>query len=189
MPFKRGCFESHAISLNYMGFNIKGPSVSFQTFTIRVFKTDDLERVMYINSKCLPENYSSYFYRDLYTKYPETFLVAESDGEIQGYIMCRVERGWSKKGKLSPARLCHIVSIAVMDHYRRKGIGKELIVQAMGRGRRMYDCNEGYLEVRISNEPAIRLYDQLGFSKVKRNYGYYLDGEDAWVMASFLSSF
>lgn len=156
---------------------------------IRVFKLDDLERVMYINSKALPENYSSYFYRDLYTKYPETFLVAEIEGEIQGYIMCRVERGWSKKGRLSPARLCHIVSIAVMEEYRRKGIGSELIIQAMARGRRVYDCDEGYLEVRVSNEPAITLYSKLNFSKVKRNYGYYLDGEDAWVMAASLDSF
>jgi ribosomal-protein-alanine N-acetyltransferase len=156
---------------------------------IRVFKLDDLERVMYINSKALPENYSSYFYRDLYTKYPETFLVAEIEGEIQGYIMCRVERGWSKKGRLSPARLCHIVSIAVMEEYRRRGIGSELIIQAMARGRRVYDCDEGYLEVRVSNEPAITLYSKLNFSKVKRNYGYYLDGEDAWVMAANLDSF
>ena len=156
---------------------------------IRVFKLDDLERVMYINSKALPENYSSYFYRDLYTKYPETFLVAEIEGEIQGYIMCRVERGWSKKGRLSPARLCHIVSIAVMEEYRRRGIGSELIIQAMARGRRVYDCDEGYLEVRVSNEPAITLYSKLNFSKVKRNYGYYLDGEDAWVMAASLDSF
>jgi ribosomal-protein-alanine N-acetyltransferase len=158
-------------------------------FNIRVFKFDDLERVMYINSKALPENYSSYFYRDLYTKYPETFLVAEIEGEIQGYIMCRVERGWSKKGRLSPARLCHIVSIAVMEEYRRRGIGSELIIQAMARGRRVYDCDEGYLEVRVSNEPAITLYSKLNFSKVKRNYGYYLDGEDAWVMAANLDSF
>jgi len=122
--------------------------------TVRVFKTSDLERVMQINSKCLPENYSSYFYRDLYTKYPETFMVAE-----------------------------------LVDAHRRKGIGKELIVQAMARGRRIYDCDEGYLEVRISNEPAIGLYDKLGFSKVKRNYGYYLDGEDAWVMASSLENY
>jgi ribosomal-protein-alanine N-acetyltransferase len=144
---------------------------------------------MVVNSSCLPENYSSYFYRDLYTKYPETFLVAESDGMIQGYIMCRIERGWSKRGKLSPAKLCHIVSIAVMEPYRRRGMGSELIIQAMQRGRRVYNCNEGYLEVRVSNEPAIELYNKLNFMKVKRNYGYYLDGEDAWVMAALLQDF
>ena len=153
-------------------------------FRVRGFSSGDLERVMQINAACLPENYTSYFYRDLYQRYPETFRVAEVDGAVQGYIMCRIERGWSKIGKLTPARLCHIVSIAVMENYRRRGIGRKLIVEAMRKGRDVYSTSEGYLEVRISNDAAINLYDVLGFKKVKRNYGYYMDGEDAWVMAS-----
>jgi ribosomal-protein-alanine N-acetyltransferase len=144
---------------------------------------------MHINTKCLPENYSSHFYKGIYTKYPDTFLVAEMNGTIQGYIMIRIEKGWSKRGRLSPAKLAHLVSVAVMEDYRRKGIGKSLITEAMTRGRRIYDCNEGYLEVRVGNEQAINLYDKLGFKKVKRNYGYYLNGEDAWVMAVSLDTF
>ena len=163
--------------------------MSDQGFTLRTFTVSDLERVMHINTACLPENYSSFFYKDLYTRFPDTFIVAEMDGEIQGYIMCRIEKGWSKRGRLSPARLCHVVSIAVMESYRRRGIGKALVEQAMGRGRRIYDSNEGYLEVRVSNEPAVNLYAKLGFTKVKRNYGYYLNGEDAWVMAAPLDKF
>ena len=163
--------------------------MSDQGFTLRTFTVSDLERVMHINTACLPENYSSFFYKDLYTRFPDTFMVAEMDGEIQGYIMCRIEKGWSKRGRLSPARLCHVVSIAVMESYRRRGIGKALVEQAMGRGRRIYDSNEGYLEVRVSNEPAVNLYAKLGFTKVKRNYGYYLNGEDAWVMAAPLDKF
>ena len=163
--------------------------MSDQGFTLRTFTVSDLERVMHINTACLPENYSTFFYKDLYTRFPDTFIVAEMDGEIQGYIMCRIEKGWSKRGRLSPARLCHVVSIAVMESYRRRGIGKALVEQAMGRGRRTYDSNEGYLEVRVSNEPAVNLYAKLGFTKVKRNYGYYLNGEDAWVMAAPLDKF
>ena len=163
--------------------------MSDQGFTLRTFTVSDLERVIHINTACLPENYSSFFYKDLYTRFPDTFIVAEMDGELQGYIMCRIEKGWSKRGRLSPARLCHVVSIAVMESYRRRGIGKALVEQAMGRGRRTYDSNEGYLEVRVSNEPAVNLYANLGFTKVKRNYGYYLNGEDAWVMAAPLDKF
>jgi len=155
-------------------------------FRVRGFRPEDIERVMQINAACLPENYSSYFYRDLHQRYPETFLVADVDGTVQGYIMCRIERGWSKIGKLTPSRLCHTVSIAVMENYRRRGIGRELIVQAMRKGRDVYSTSEGYLEVRISNDAAIGLYDALGFKKVKKNYGYYMDGEDAWVMAATL---
>jgi len=90
---------------------------------------------------------------------------------------------------LTPARLCHVVSVAVMEGYRRRGLGRALVVEAMRRGRDVYGAGEGYLEVRVSNEAAIGLYDVLRFRKVKRNYGYYMDGEDAWVMGVSLAGF
>ncbi len=152
-------------------------------FRIRGFRSDDLGRVMDINVECLPENYSKFFYRDLYRRFPETFIVAEADGEIQGYIMCRIERGLSKFRGLRPARLCHVVSIAVREPYRRRGIATAVLHAAMRNGRKNHDASECFLEVRISNKPALDLYEALGFSNVKRNYRYYMDGEDALVMA------
>ena len=157
--------------------------MSSKGFRVRGFRSDDLNRVMEINFECLPENYSSYFYRDLYHRFPKTFLVAESDGVIQGYIMCRIERGFSKFHSLRPTRLCHVVSIAVREPYRRKGIATELMINAMRQGSDEYNATECYLEVRMSNEPAIQLYEGLGFKKIKRNPDYYMDGEDAWTMA------
>ncbi|MGD0803764.1 MAG: N-acetyltransferase [Candidatus Bathyarchaeia archaeon] len=154
-----------------------------QGFTLRTFRGEDLNRVMAINFECLPENYSSSFYRELFSRFPETFIVAEADNEIQGYIMCRVERGFSKLRSLSPARLLHVVSIAVREPYRRRGIAKALMFEAMNRGPATYETTECFLEVRVGNEPAVKLYERLGFTKTKRNYGYYLDGEDAWVMS------
>ena len=151
---------------------------------MRTFTVEDLNRVMGINFECLPENYSSSFYRELFSRFPETFVVAEADGDIQGYIMCRVERGFSKLRNLSPARLLHVVSIAVREPYRRRGIAKALMFEAMRRGAATYEASECYLEVRVGNEPAVKLYEALDFTKTKRNYGYYLDGEDAWVMAA-----
>ena len=162
---------------------MKGESGMSQGFTLRTFKGDDLNRVMAINFECLPENYSSSFYRELFSRFPETFVVAEADDEIQGYIMCRVERGFSKLRNLSPARLLHVVSIAVRESYRRRGMAKALMLEAMKRGPVTYEATECYLEVRVGNEPAVKLYERLGFTKTKRNYGYYLDGEDAWVMS------
>jgi len=162
---------------------LKGESGMSQGFTLRTFKGEDLNRVMAINFECLPENYSSSFYRELFSRFPETFVVADANGDVQGYIMCRVERGFSKLRNLSPARLLHVVSIAVREPYRRKGIAKALMFEAMKRGLVSYEATECYLEVRVGNEPAVKLYEGLGFTKTKRNYGYYLDGEDAWVMS------
>lgn len=153
-------------------------------FMVRGFRSEDLNSVMEINSECLPENYSSFFYKDLHRRFPRTFLVAEADGAPQGYVMCRIERGLSKLKSLRPVRLCHVVSIAVREAYRRRGIATKLMLMAMLNGNEEYNATECYLEVRVSNEPAINLYEKLGFSKVKRNFGYYMDGEDAWVMAA-----
>lgn len=152
-------------------------------FRVRGFRSDDLDRVMDINVECLPENYSTFFYKDLYRRFPETFIVAEADGGIQGYIMCRIERGLSKFRSLRTARLCHVVSIAVREPYRRRGIATAVLRAAMRNGGESYDTSECYLEVRVSNKPALDLYEVLGFSRVKRNYRYYMDGEDAWSMA------
>lgn len=153
-------------------------------FRIRGFRSDDLNRVMDINVECLPENYSTFFYRDLYRRFPETFVVAEADGAIQGYIMCRIERGLSKLKSLRPARQCHVVSIAVREPYRRRGIASGILTRAMEKAKENHNAVECFLEVRVSNDPAVMLYEKLGFAKVKRNYGYYIDGEDAWVMAA-----
>lgn len=152
-------------------------------FRVRGFRSDDLNNVMEINFECLPENYSSFFYRDIHRRFPETFLVAEVDGSLQGYIMCRIERGLSKLRSLRPARQCHIVSIAVREPYRRRGIATKLVMTAMRNARSESKTSECFLEVRVGNDPAIRLYEKLGFVKAKRNFGYYMDGEDAWVMA------
>jgi ribosomal-protein-alanine N-acetyltransferase len=85
-----------------------------------------------------------------------------------------------------PTKLLHVVSIAVREPYRRRGIAKALMLRVMTKGSGVYDASECYLEVRVGNEPAIKLYENLKYAKVKRNYGYYMDGEDAWVMASSL---
>jgi ribosomal-protein-alanine N-acetyltransferase len=162
---------------------IRKSELEGEEFRVRGFRSDDLDRVMDINVECLPENYSKFFYRDLYRRFPETFIVAEADGEIQGYIMCRIERGLSKFRGLKTARLCHVVSVATRAPYRRRGLATIVLHTAMENGRKSYDASECYLEVRVSNGPALVLYEKLGFSKVKRKYGYYMDGEDALVMA------
>ncbi len=69
-----------------------------QTFTIRKFVPDDLQNVMQINRVCLPENYTDFFFVDLHQRFPEAFIVAEENGKVAGYIMCRIEVGLSNFG-------------------------------------------------------------------------------------------
>ncbi|MEM3507606.1 MAG: N-acetyltransferase [Candidatus Bathyarchaeia archaeon] len=152
-------------------------------YTIRKFNPSDLEAVIYINRTCLPENYSPSFFLEIYQNCPEGFLVAETENFlIIGYIMCRLEFGLSEFKRLKFVRKGHIVSIAVLPEFRRKGIAMELIDKVLKflNEKKIDEC---FLEVRTTNEPAIGLYKKLGFSIVRTMPGYYMDGTDAYVMA------
>jgi len=144
---------------------------------------NELLQVMYINRLCLPENYTFSFFETLYRDAPKAFFVAECNGKIVGYVMCRVERTFSKIDRFKLKKVGHIVSIAVLPEYRRMHIGTSLMKCAMDALKHEYDCYEVYLEVRVSNEPAITMYEKLGFQKVEVQTHYYMDGEDAYVMA------
>jgi ribosomal-protein-alanine N-acetyltransferase len=155
------------------------------TFKLRKFVPDDLQNVMQINRVCLPENYTDFFFIDLQQRFPETFIVAEEDGKLLGYIMCRIEVGLSNIGLGGLIRKGHVVSIAVLPQSRRKGVAQAIINRALD-GMRFYKAKLGFLEVRVTNEPAISLYKKLGFEVTRTNNGYYSDGEDAYVMTKKL---
>jgi ribosomal-protein-alanine N-acetyltransferase len=76
----------------------------------------------------------------------------------------------------------HVVSVAVLDEYRKKGIGKVLVEESIN-GVKIKKCDEFYLEVRCSNTDAVRLYERLGFVIRQQLNAYYRDGEDAYLMA------
>jgi ribosomal-protein-alanine N-acetyltransferase len=132
-----------------------------QTFKLRKFTPDDLASVMQINRVCLPENYTDFFFIDLHQRFPETFIVAEEDGKIVGYIMCRVEVGLASFGLGGLIRKGHVVSIAVLPQGRRKGVAQALMTAAMD-GMRRYNAKQIYLEVRVTNAAGVALYKKLG---------------------------
>ncbi len=156
-----------------------------QTFTLRKFTPDDLQAVMRINRLCLPENYTDMFFMDLHQRFPETFIVAEENGEITGYIMCRIEVGLSNMGLGGLVRKGHVVSIAVMPKSRRKGVATALIKTAIT-GMAYYKAKQIFLEVRVTNQAGIELYKKLGLEVSRTISGYYSDGEDAYVMTKRL---
>ena len=96
--------------------------------------------------------------------------------------MCKMEHGFSNFKKLGFVKKGHVVSVAVIDEHRGKGFGSVLVNEAI-KGVKIRQCSELYLEVRCSNNDAVRLYEKLGFSIIQRLKAYYRDGEDAYVMA------
>ena len=151
-------------------------------YKLRLFKPSDLEAVIRINRECLPENYTTLFFMNLHKRFPETFIVAETNGKITGYIMCRIETGIPSFKLLGITRKGHVISIAVLPEHQRRGIAHALMEETL-KAMKSYKAKECYLEVRTSNVPAVRLYRKLGFEIARTIRDYYADGEDAFLMA------
>jgi ribosomal-protein-alanine N-acetyltransferase len=155
-------------------------------YSLRRCGIDDLKSVIDINEKTLPEHYTEYFFESLLREIPEAFIVAELENEIVGYIMCKLEFGFSNFRKLGFVKKGHVVSISLLENHRGKYIGEALMVEGIN-GVVARKGDEIYLEVRTSNLPAISLYRKLGFQTKSILKSYYRDGEDANLMALDLS--
>ncbi|MHA1825659.1 MAG: GNAT family N-acetyltransferase [Candidatus Heimdallarchaeota archaeon] len=155
------------------------------SFIIRRFNpTSDLNAVQNINRNCLPENYPRFFFTEIYERFPDGFniVIDETTNEVVAYVMTRIEKGLSNFG-FGLCKKGHIISIAVMPQYRRKGLAKKLMLAA-NHALRLRDVKEVYLEVRESNQAAINLYQQLGYITMKVSKRYYSDGEAALIMVA-----
>ena len=89
------------------------------------------------------------------------FLVAEQDGEVQGYVGCQtvLDEGY-------------ITNVAVSPDFRRQGIARALIAELTakaGENKLAFVT----LEVRESNAPAIALYTGAGFAPVGKRKNFY----------------
>ena len=136
---------------------------------IRRFSFSDLDRILHIEKQSFPKSpYNWATFADLFYVYPETFLVyvksihEQETDQILGYII------YSPDG--------HIISIAVHPHYRKQGIGKELLQRAMEASH----TQKVWAEVRRNNLGAQAFYVHMGFQMVGVVKNYY-GNEDALI--------
>ncbi len=154
---------------------------------IKYAEHEHLPSIIEINRLELPENYPPSFFMDLLEKFPNYFLVAiiGRTGEVAGYVMCRVETGFPSEGEFNIVRKGHVVSLAVKKQFHRRGIGSMLMTSVLDEMIRN-SIDESFLEVRVSNEKAIRLYKKLGYQVVREVPHYYLDGTSGLLMVKKL---
>jgi len=139
---------------------------------------NDLAEVMAIERVSHPEPWSEdLFQKELNDPARTCYLVARKDGSLAGYAGY-----WRIAGEVN------VVNVAVAPPFRRQGIGRALfralLSQAVREGATL-----ATLEVRVSQEGAIHLYESEGFRPVAHRRGYYQGtGEDGLVMLKELSS-
>jgi ribosomal-protein-alanine N-acetyltransferase len=142
---------------------------------LRCFQPTDLPRVYELACTSLSENYNPTLFIDLYSYWPEGFMVLEEDGVITGFIF----------GILLTRVDARILMLAVDERLRARGLGtnlyREFHRQCACKGIRAIS-----LEVRVSNQGAIKFYEKMGFQLSGRVAKYYSNGEDAFRMQTFL---
>ncbi len=129
----------------------------------------DLPEVLAIERRAFPTPWSLAMFVLELSKPSGVCLAAVAESGLVGYLVCsRYADVW------------HLMNVATDDGRRRRGIGTALIEA-------MFEQTGGdqrhTLEVRISNSPAIRMYEGLGFRPAGRRVRYYHDNnEDALIM-------
>lgn len=99
------------------------------------------------------------------------WLVATQENAVIGYI-----------GSQSVLGEADIMNVAVLPEQRRKGVAEELLL-ALQNALKEKDVYSLTLEVRVSNAPAIALYEKLGYVEVGRRPNYYhRPKEDALIL-------
>ena len=146
----------------------KGDDIQYVSYTSELQMPD----IMKLIQKDLSEPYSIYTYRYFIHNWPKLCFLAMHGDECVGAIVCKLDihRKVIKRG--------YIAMLAVDVKYRKRKIGSNLVrraIQAMVED----NADEVVLETEITNRPALRLYENLGFVRDKRLFRYYLNGVDA----------
>ena len=99
------------------------------------------------------------------------WLVALDGEKVAGYV-----------GSQTVCNETDMMNVAVSPEYRRQGIAEALVTDLVEKLRKR-ESHSLTLEVRASNDPAIGLYEKLGFAQVGRRKNYYRNPrEDALIL-------
>ena len=142
---------------------------------IRLFTPQDVSAVAAIVKDALQENYPPSLYLDLHRWWRDGFLVAENAGAVVGFLAAVV----------SAPQQARILMLAVYGPWRRRGIGSALM-GAFLKECAMRGLSAIELEVRKSNDAAIRFYTRYGFEIANVLPKFYTDGEDGYKMRAHM---
>ncbi|MBM3464481.1 MAG: ribosomal-protein-alanine N-acetyltransferase [Armatimonadetes bacterium] len=127
-----------------------------------------------IDRKAFPHPWTARDFADALRQTSTAATFAMAGAQPLGAILVQYDR--FGKGDIS------INSLAVVPEARGHKIGETLMVAAL-REAREKGCERAVLEVDVSNAPALRLYEKLGFEVRETLPNYYVDeGHDAYRM-------
>lgn len=137
------------------------------TATLRSMRWWDLEQILPLERDLFSDDaWSAELFWSELAGVPATryYVVAEDGHGIAGYA-----------GLLIGVGEAEVQTVAVRANAQGQGLGARLLEDLLAEaGRR--ECRTVLLEVRVDNEPALRLYARYGFERIGRRPGYYARG-------------
>lgn len=140
--------------------------------SIRRMTQKDVSAAASLERECFSEPWSEHAYEDTLANENALYLVAEGrNGILAG--MC---------GLLDILGEGNISNVAVREEFRRQGIAGRMLWELLEQGREL-GITGFTLEVRASNEAAVRLYEKMGFVCEGRRKNFYeKPREDALIL-------
>lgn len=139
--------------------------------TVTEMSLEDIDEVLEVEAQCFKTPWSKNAFEMELKNMTARYVVAKEDGVVIGYggIWLIIDEG-------------HITNIAVRENHRGKNVGSR-ILSALIDICKSRDISSMTLEVRVSNEPAKKLYAKYGFKEAGIRPRYYTDNnEDAMIM-------
>ncbi|MBR6645049.1 MAG: ribosomal protein S18-alanine N-acetyltransferase [Clostridia bacterium] len=149
----------------------KPPSIN--EIEIVPLEVSHIREIAQLEELCFSDPWTEDMFIQLLSNPLAVFITAQKDGEVVGY-----------------AGIYHILSegqlmnIAVKEEYRRLGIAEKMFDFILEYAKEN-DIEVITLEVRKENDPAISLYEKLGFEKVGERPGYYSHPTDDAVLMNY----
>lgn len=152
------------------------PAPKLAPLVLRPYRQTDFETLYAIDQECFPKRiaYGRLELKIYLRSAGSHCIVAEMQGNIAGFVLTEIS-----------AELAHIITLDVLEPYRRKSIGSRLL-EAAEQDAIAQDAGCVYLETATTNKAAIALWKKHGYREMGTLKNYYGGGLDAFEMQKLL---
>ena len=146
------------------------PEITFRSMTLA-----DIPTVAEIDEMCFDEDgWNEDFFIEELRDVNSDYIVVEIGGKV---IACGGIKIYLDEAEG--------MTIAVLPEFQGRGIGKKLLIELL-KNAKLRGAKSMIFEVRVSNVPALHIYQKFGFKIIGRMKRYYMSGEDALTMRADL---
>ena len=140
-------------------------------------KLSDLDNIFKVESKSYDNPWTIGILRDCLVNHYD-FYKAEYNNNLIGYIIAKIS-----------IHETHILNLTISEDYRQRGVATELLEMIFSKCYIVNSMNI-YLETRVDNTPAIKLYEKHNFRRISIRKNYYQTSggkQDAIIFKKILS--